>query len=182
VTTYPPLGPRVVVGGVSGSGKTTLARELARRMGGPHIELDAHFHLPGWVQATPEQMAVTIGAAISGDTWVVDGNYGGMRPVIWGRATTFVWLDFPRGVATWRALKRTGPRLIHGHELWNGNREQWRNLFDKGHPIYWSWTHHPELRASYEASVADPAYAHVGVIRLRTPREAARWLREVTKA
>lgn len=174
---YPPLGPRVVVGGVSGSGKTTLAKELARRLDAPHVELDAHFHLPGWVQASDEQMAASVAAATAGERWVADGNYTRMRAVLWARATTFVWLDYPRGVPTWRAVKRTFPRLLTRRELWNGNRESWRNLFDSGHPIYWSWHHHPVQRASYEEAVADPAYAHVDVVRLRSPRETARWLR-----
>jgi adenylate kinase family enzyme len=176
---YPPLGPRVVVGGVSGCGKTTLAKELARRLGAPHIELDAHYHQPGWVPATDEQMTASVGAATAGETWVADGNYSRIRPVLWARATTFVWLDYRKGIPTWRAVRRTIPRLVRRPELWNGNREQWRYLFDSGHPIWWSWHHHPVQRASYEESVADPAYAHVDVIRLRTPRETARWLRDV---
>jgi adenylate kinase family enzyme len=177
--TYPALGPRVVVGGVSGSGKTTLARELARLLGAPHIELDAHFHLAGWVQASAEQMAATVGAATAGETWVADGNYTRVRPVLWARVTTFVWLDYPKGIPTWRAFKRTIPRLVSRPELWNGNRESWRNLFDSGHPIWWSWHHHDVQRESYEEALADPAYAHVQVIRLRTPRETARWLQNV---
>lgn len=38
---------RIVVKGSSGSGKSTVADELARRLGVPHIELDALHHGPG---------------------------------------------------------------------------------------------------------------------------------------
>jgi adenylate kinase family enzyme len=177
LTAYPPLGPRVVVGGISGTGKTTLAKQLAARLGAPHVELDAHFHLPGWEFASEERARATVGAAVAGERWVVDGNYAAVRDVVWSRATTLVWLDYRRGVGTWRAVRRTVPRIIRRHELWNGNREEWRSLLDKGHPVWWSWTQHAEHRRSYEASLADPAYAHLGVIRLRTPRETAEWLR-----
>jgi hypothetical protein len=170
------LGPRVVVGGVSGSGKTTLAAELARRLGAPHVELDAHNHLSGWVEATEEQFSASVAAAVAGDTWVVDGNYSRIRPIVWPRATTFVWLDYRRGLATWRTVRRTARRLFLRVELWNGNRERFANLFDPGHPIRWSWSQHPGNRAGYEAATADPAYAHVEVVRLRTPKETARWL------
>ena len=173
---YPPLGPRVVVGGISGCGKTTLAKELARRLGAPHVELDAHFHQPGWTQATDEQFTASVSAATAGDTWVADGNYGRVRHIVWGRATTVVFLDYPKGLPTWRTVKRSIPRLVRGTELWNGNRERWRNLLDSGHPIWWSWHHHGVNRAGYEAGFADPAYAHLDVIRLRTPAETRRWL------
>jgi hypothetical protein len=177
LTNRPPaVGPRVVVGGVSGSGKSTLAAELARRLGAPHVELDAHYHLPGWTGATDEEFAASVGAATAGDTWVVDGNYSRTRELVWPRATTFVWLDYPRGLATWRTVRRTARRLFLRVELWNGNRERVTNLFDPGHPIRWSWTQHPVSRRSYEAAVADPRWAHVEVIRLRTPRRTREWL------
>jgi adenylate kinase family enzyme len=170
------LGPRVVVGGVSGSGKSTLAAELARRLGAPHVELDAHYHQPGWTAASDEEFCASVAAATAGDTWVVDGNYSRVRDVWLPRATTFVWLDYRRGVATWRTVRRTARRLFLRVELWNGNHERLSNLFDPGHPIRWSWSQHPGSRARYEAATTDPAWAHVEVVRLRTPNETARWL------
>ena len=41
---------RTVVVGTSCSGKTTFARQLAARLGAPHIELDAFHWLPHWQQ------------------------------------------------------------------------------------------------------------------------------------
>jgi adenylate kinase family enzyme len=38
---------RVAVIGNSGLGKSTISAELARRIGAPHIELDAIRHRPG---------------------------------------------------------------------------------------------------------------------------------------
>ena len=179
----PRLGPRVVVGGVSGSGKTTLAREIARRLGAPHIELDAHFHRPGWTSASDEEFAASVAAALTaaGDRWVVDGNYTRIRDVTWSRATTFVWLDFRRGVATWRAVRRTIPRLLRRTELWHGNRERLRNLFDSAHPIWWSWHHHGTATSGYEEAVADPRWKHVQVVRLRSPRAVREWLATATE-
>jgi AAA domain len=40
------MPPKIAVVGTSGSGKTTVARELARRLGVPHVELDALYHGP----------------------------------------------------------------------------------------------------------------------------------------
>lgn len=173
-----PLGPRVVVGGISGSGKTTLARELARRIGGTHVELDSLFHKAGWQQSTDEEFDAKISAALAaaGDRWVVDGNYSRTRPLTWPHATTIVFLDYPFGFATLRTIKRTARRLVTREPLWNGNREDWRNLFDKGHPIWWSMTKYRENRAKYLALISDPAWAHLDVVHIRRPSELTRWL------
>jgi adenylate kinase family enzyme len=40
-----------VVVGTSAVGKTTLAAALSRRLGVPHIELDALYWGPGWTRA-----------------------------------------------------------------------------------------------------------------------------------
>ena len=178
---YPPIGPRIVVGGVSGSGKTTLARELARRIGGVHIELDSHFHKPGWVESTDEEFLASVVAALAaaGERWVVDGNYSRTRDATWAGATTFVWLDYRRGLATWRAARRTVVRLVRRDELWNGNRERLRNLVSPAHPIFWSWTQHAHRRQNYEAAAADPRWAHLDVVRIRRPRELTEWLRSL---
>jgi adenylate kinase family enzyme len=168
-----------VVGGISGAGKSTLARELARRTGGAYVELDALFHQSGWTQASDEEFRASVAAATAGERWVVDGNYSVVRDLVWARATTFVWPDLARRRTTWRATRRTAVRLLTRRELWNGNRETWRNLLDPGHPIRWSWTEHRGRRERYEAWLADPRAAGVDVVRLRTPREVRRWLRDV---
>jgi len=169
-------GPRILVGGITGSGKSTLARELARRFDAPHVEIDGHYHQPGWTGASDEQFRASVAAATAGDRWVVDGDYNAVRDLVWPRMTTFVWLDYRRGVPTWRAARRTVRRLLRREMLWNGNRENVRNLFTHEHPIWWSWTQHPGRRALYEGLIADPAYAHIEVVRLRSPRETRAWL------
>jgi adenylate kinase family enzyme len=172
----------VVVGGVSGAGKSTVARELARRLGAPYVELDALYHQPGWVPATDEAFRVAAAAATAGDTWVADGNYSAVRDLLWERATTFVWLDYARWVGTARAIRRTARRVVTRVELWNGNREQWSQVLTRDHPIRYSWRTHPRRRAVYEERAADPRWSHVTVVRLRSPRETAEWLRQALRA
>ena len=54
------LGRRIVIWGVTGSGKTTLARELAERLGVPHIQLDAIFWKPNWVETPDEEFRAKV--------------------------------------------------------------------------------------------------------------------------
>lgn len=166
----------MIVGGVSGVGKSTLARTLAARLGVPHVEVDAHFHLAGWRQADDETFRASIAAATAGDGWVVDGNYSAVADIVWARADTFVWLDYARWVGTARAIRRTALRVARREVLWNGNRERWWTVLGAEHPIRWSWSQHPRRRAAYAARTADPRWSHVRVVRLRSPRETARWL------
>jgi adenylate kinase family enzyme len=115
--------------GVPGSGKSTLGRQLAGRLAVPYVELDAIFHQPEWTPLPEEQFRRRVAAIASGDGWVIDGNYSTVRPLVWGHADTVVWLDPPRRTVMrrliWRSIRRAAGRT----ELWNGNRERWRNLF-----------------------------------------------------
>jgi len=67
---------RVSVVGSTGSGKTTFARELARILGVPHVELDALNWGPNWTMVDEGLFRGRVDAATSADGWVVDGNYG----------------------------------------------------------------------------------------------------------
>ena len=87
---------RVSVVGNSGSGKSTLARELAASLGVAHIELDSVFHQPGWEPLPEDEFQRLVTARTSENGWVIDGNYSAVRPIVWARADTVVWLDLPK--------------------------------------------------------------------------------------
>ena len=128
-TTYPIAGARIVVVGVTGSGKTTTAIRLARILEIPHVELDSLHWQPNWVMAEKETFRQLVDQALSGPGWVTDGNYSKARDLIWGRATTIVWLDYALPVILGQLIWRTLKRVITRVELWNGNRETLRGAF-----------------------------------------------------
>jgi adenylate kinase family enzyme len=169
---------RISIVGNTGSGKTTLAAELAAALGVPHLELDSVNHQPNWQQIDREAFRERVVAFTAGPGWVVDGNYSAVRDIVWERADTVVWMDPPRHLVMRRLIWRTLRRMVTRVELWNGNREQWRFLFNKEESIiWWAWTNHHRNRARYEQAQADPALAHLTFIRLRTPAESAEFLR-----
>jgi adenylate kinase family enzyme len=170
---------RVSVVGNSGSGKSTLARQLARVLGVPYVELDSIYHQPGWeaLPAADFQRAVT--AATAGDGWVADGNYSAVRPIVWGRADTVVWLDPPRRTVMRQVTWRTVRRSVTRQELWNGNREPLRNFLTwvpEESIISWAWHSHAKYRARYGTEAADPANSRLTFIRLTGRRDIARFL------
>jgi adenylate kinase family enzyme len=166
---------RIVVVGTPGSGKTTIAAKIAAAFDLTNVELDAIRWGPQWqaLSATnPDEFVRRVAAAISGDEWVVDGNYGVIRDMAWRRATHLVWLDYERPIIMYRVIKRSFDRAFTGTVLWAGNTENWRNWFRPSHPIPWAWTTWRQRRAEYAELVSRPEYQHLAVLRLRRPKDA----------
>lgn len=171
---------RVVVVGTTGAGKTTFARRLAEALGVPHVELDALHWDPDWTPAPTEIFRERTARALDGDAWVVDGNYGAVRDIAWGRACTVVWLDFSLPVVFSRLVSRTMRRLATRQVLWNGNRERWRDHFASRESLFlWALQTHGRRRREYPALMRRPEYAGRTFIRLRSPGAARAWLAAV---
>ena len=171
---------RVSVVGTSGAGKSTVAAALAGVLGVPWVELDSVYHQADWTPLPEEEFRLRVAALASAPCWVIDGSYGAVRDIVWARADTVIWLDLPRRTVMRRLVWRTLRRIAGRAELWNGNRERWRNFFtwdDQESVIAWAWKTHGSRRERYAAQLADPANGHLRVVRLRSPRAVRRFLR-----
>jgi hypothetical protein len=167
---------RINVVGTSCSGKTTLARSVAKRLGLPHVELDALFWDRGWTPVPAPLFRSRVAGAVDGDAWVIDGGYSPIRDLIWSRADTVVWLDYPMPVVLGRWATRTVRRIRSQEEFWpgTGNRESLRNALRPSGLLWWILrTHHRRRRSMAAGLLARPEIAG---IRLRSPAEAQRWL------
>jgi adenylate kinase family enzyme len=174
---------RVSVVGTSGSGKSTLGRSLAGVLGADFLELDSVYHQADWVPLPTPEFRRRVASVAAGECWVIDGNYSKVRDLVWARADTVVWLDLPRRAVmrrvVWRSFRRAAARV----ELWNGNRERWRNLLtlDKEESVVsWAWQTHASNRAKFEAAMADPVNGHLRFVRLTSPAAARRFLRSAS--
>jgi adenylate kinase family enzyme len=168
---------RIVVVGTTGSGKTTLAAQLGERWQIPHIELDAIHWGPNWTEMPTDLFRAQLTETLSGDCWVVDGNYSKVRDIVWGRATTLIWLDYPFSLIFYRLMKRTLHRVFWREKLWNNNQESFRNtFFRKDSLIWWFFKTYRRNKQRYPKLFAEPAYAHLTVIRLCSPRATREWL------
>lgn len=161
--------------GSSCSGKTTLAGELARRLGVPHIELDALHHGPYWQEASAGKLRAKVEAAIADqDGWVSDGNYlNKLGTWLVDQADTIVWLDLPLHTSLGRMWRRTTSRIRDGTELWDtGNRETWANFIFRPNSLllYTLRTYHARRRQWAKQ------LAGRNVVRLRSEAEVSRWL------
>lgn len=171
---------RVSVAGISGSGKTTFARVLAERLGVPYVELDALFHGPNWTETPPHELRGRVEAAIAAAPggWVIDGNYRDeerLGDFVLGQADTLVWLELPLRVSLARLARRSWRRMRGREELWNGNREQLRNLVGLREGLF-AWAVRSYFRHRREVPVATASNPHLRLVHLRTARDVDAFL------
>jgi adenylate kinase family enzyme len=170
---------RINVVGTTGSGKTTVARRIAEALGCPHVELDALHWGPSWEEAPGDELRERVSEATRGSSWVVDGNYGKVRDIVWGRADTVVWLDYSFPRIFLRLLWRTLRRGILREEIWNGNRESLTMALSKDSILLWAITSYPKNKEEYPKLMADPEYTHIRFLRHSSPRETEEWLKSL---
>lgn len=175
---------RIAIVGSPGAGKTTLARQLSERLGLTHIEMDAIFHQPGWQPLPDAEFIAALESATAADRWVTCGNYQRVaKPIIWQRADTVIFLDIPKGTVMRSIVHRSVRRAWRQEELWNGNRERFRNFFSsqkEENIILWAWTQYDRYREGYRADMRDPQWSRLEFVHLKSRGAVADWLREVT--
>src|ERR1700761_499992 len=166
---------RILVAGITGAGKTTMARAVAERLDLPFHEMDAlAFAGPGWQEN--QHLVRDIEAVSAAPGWVFDSyGYPEVRDLLWTRADTVVWLDYPRCVVMRRVLRRSAARTLRRKRIFGGNVETLSAWFTADHPAWWAWTQYAARRADIAARCASPAFAPLDVVRLATPRAARAW-------
>jgi adenylate kinase family enzyme len=171
------LTRRVAVIGNAGSGKTTLARALARRLGVPHVELDALFWNSGWVETPAEEFRRRVEAVLDDDEgWVADGNYRTrLGSVILDRAELVVWTDPPLPILLTRLARRTVRRARTQEQLWGTNVDTWRSAFmSRESVLLFALKAHRRWRPR-----GTEIAAHWPVVRLRSRSDVERFLADV---
>ena len=176
---------RVLIAGITGSGKTTLARRLAPALGLQYYELDDLYYDPGMRMAAA--FPAVIDQLTAEQSWLFDSQGPPadseappeVRDRLWSCADTLVWLDYPRRVVVWRAVTRSLRRIVTRERLWQGYRDSPRQWLRPDHPIRRAWRLSRIRSEQLETRTQEPAWAHLTIIRLRSPRETEAWLNAV---
>lgn len=178
---------RIVIVGRTGSGKTTLARELAAKLDVPHVELDSLYFGPDFSTAPLGVLRERTSAAISGEQWVTDGNKRAVRDLVWPRADTIVWLDYPLTVSLWRlgkrAIWRTSALRAKAAESKSEGKQTglFKQMLAAAKGVLTALRSHRGQRREYPKLFAKTENQHLAVVRLQSPRATQRWLSRVTK-
>jgi len=175
MTTFPYR--RICVVGTTGSGKSTMAEAIAQSLHIPHVELDAIHWEPAWKEADRMLTRARVTDIAHNDAWVVDGNYGFLRDILWPRAEVLVWLDYPLALIIWRLWWRTWRRILKQEILWGTNTERLaEQFFSKDSLFLWAFKTYRRHRETYTMVPTLPEYAHLVVYHLTSPREAEEFL------
>lgn len=162
-----------------------MAKQVATLLDATYIELDALHWDANWTEATAEVFRARVSEAMAARRrWVIDGNYTGkLGYTTLTAADTVIWLDYPFPRVCSRLFVRTLRRALRKEVLWNGNREILRShFFTRDSLFWWAFKSHWRHRREYAARFVDPQFAHVRLVRLRTPGGAERYLTELARA
>ena len=170
----PSTRQKIIILGSGGAGKSTLARALGEALHLPVHHLDALFWRPGWVETTREELRQKQEIICAQDKWVIDGNYSGTLDVRLATVDTVIFLDLPRTVCIFRAIKRS--LLIHGKtrpDMAPDCPERFNREFFKF--LKWIWDYPVRSRPGVLAKL-DALPPNKELIHLRSAREVAAFL------
>lgn len=164
---------RVVIIGTSGSGKTTLAKALANKFGLAHTELDTLYWLPDWQPREEKDFRERTKKFVAQESWVIDGNYSIVRDLVWTRATTIIWLDYPFLTVFFQTVKRSFLRILSKEKVCAGNTESFQRVFFSFESIIW-WVvkTHYKNKHRYSQLLKTDFVEGVDIIICRTKEEA----------
>ncbi len=161
---------RIHIIGTPGAGKTTLARRIAQQFELPFVELDALFWGAHWMPATTEVFRQRVMSCVRDAHWVVCGNHASVRDLVWVRADTVIWLDYPTLLSASRLMRRA---LFQIRDWLRGQRTT-----ALGHDslLLYALRANAERSTDFAAIFAQRDHAHLRVLRFRSPTEMEAWL------
>lgn len=166
---------RIILVGSPGSGKSYLSKKLAAVTGYPLTHLDNEFWQPDWVGLPREEWIIRQKELMRTETWILDGNYNNTLPLRFRAAELVVFLDINRLACVWNTLRRNGKKRSDLPEFLEErfDREFWQFL-----KTTWDFPHQDREKILK----LHEQYPEKGWVRLRSRREAGRFLRAVETA
>ncbi len=98
---------RISIVGCPGAGKSTFARALAAKTKLPLQHLDFYYHETGKdYEINKKAWLDKIGELTSGESWIIEGNYGSSYEQRITKSDTLIFMDMPSWLMIWSVLKR----------------------------------------------------------------------------
>lgn len=107
------VGERIAVIGSPGSGKSWFSLRLGARLSIPVHHLDVLNWKRGWIATDKDLFRARQVEIMSGESWIIDGNYGDTIDLRMKYADTVIFLDIHRLVCMRNVLSR----LVHSRSV-----------------------------------------------------------------
>lgn len=163
---------RVLVIGPGGSGKSTFAKRLGQVLGLEVKHLDSFYWRAGWTKPSNEDWKTKVNELISGESWIIDGNYGGTLAQRVERCDTIIFLDMPRTLCLWRVTKR---RLTYRNRSRPDMAEGCSEKLDREF-ISWVWNYSHRSRPKV-VKLLNENQARKKIVWLRSNTDVERFLK-----
>ena len=162
---------KVLVIGSGGAGKSTVAQQLGQLLDIEVKHLDRYYWQPGWTETPKEEWLQTVTELVSGDSWIIDGNFGGTLELRLKHCDTIVFLDMSRLLCLWRVVKR---RLLYHNRSRPDMAEGCNEKLDLDF-ILWVWNYASRSRPKVVRLLQEQCEGKK-VVWLRSPREVRNFL------
>ncbi|MEV0928558.1 adenylate kinase [Streptomyces spongiicola] len=173
--------PKIALFGAPATGKSTLARWLSTKLDQPHTDLDDLLFTPDGPLPL-EEFRRQAGEITRTDGWIVEGNFSKLADVVWHRADTLIWLDFPLPLILYRIVRRSLRQLTGRENSAQARRLTWsKAFFARRSLLRTAIRKHRANRPRYIRQVAETAELGVQVVRLRGPQDIRRWQKQTAK-
>jgi adenylate kinase family enzyme len=167
---------RILIIGSGGAGKSTLARRLGDATRIEVIHLDKLHWKPNWTSPPKEEWRKTVEEQLKKETWIIDGNFGGTMEMRLWACDTVIYLDFPRTICFYRALKRAVKYYNKTRpDMGEGCNERIDFEF-----LHWVWNFPKTTKPVIEERLKRLADGKT-IIRLRSPLEVEDFLSNISE-
>ena len=166
---------RVLVIGPGGAGKSTFAQRLGQLLNIEVKHLDRFFWKSGWTEPSKEDWFKTVTELASGDSWIMDGNFGGTLELRLKHCDTIIFLDMPRLLCLWRITKR---RFLYHNRSRPDMAEGCSEKLDRSF-ISWVWNYSRRSRPKV-VKLLDEYSGSKQVVWLRSNAEVESFLQGLT--
>ena len=167
---------RILIIGSSGAGKSTFARGLGEATGLKVIHLDRLYWRPRWTEPPKEEWKKIVADALKGDSWIMDGNYGGTMEMRLAACDTVIFLDISRWLCVYRVIMRS---TVYRKSARPDMADACEERFDWDF-IKWIWQYPVRSKPRVE-SLVSAVPPTTRVIRLSSRAEIKRFLSGISR-
>ena len=129
---------------------------------------------PNWELVTREEQIQIQNELVKNEAWIIDGNYGGTMDIRFQAADTILFLDYPRTLCLYRAIKRT---FQYKNKTRPDMREGCHERFDPTF-LKWIWRFPKDKRPDLITKL-DNLASNKHIVIIKSPQKAREFIQSI---